>query len=112
MVEDEPHLAFNLELNLRSEGFDCLIATDGPKALEAFGREGPFDLVILDVMLPEINGFEVAEIIRKQDDQTQILMLTAMGREEDRIRGLEVGADDYITKPFHLKEFLDRKSVV
>jgi DNA-binding response OmpR family regulator len=108
IVEDEPHLAFNLELNLRSEGFQCQIAADGPKAIEAFENGGPFELIILDVMLPDINGFEVAEYIRKKDDQTQILMLTAMGREEDRIRGLEVGADDYITKPFHLKEFLLR----
>lgn len=108
VVEDEPHLAFNLELNLRSEGFQCQIAVDGPQAIEAFEKNGPFDLIILDVMLPDVNGFEVAEYIRKKDDQTQILMLTAMGREEDRIRGLEVGADDYITKPFHLKEFLLR----
>lgn len=108
VVEDEPHLAFNLNLNLQAEGFDCIIANDGPTALSAFENKGPFDLIILDVMLPEISGFEVAEFIRKKDDQTQILMLTAMGREEDRIRGLEAGADDYITKPFHLKEFLLR----
>jgi DNA-binding response OmpR family regulator len=108
VVEDEPHLAFNLELNLSAEGFQVVIANDGPSAISLFQNAGPFDLVVLDVMLPEISGFEVASHIRLQDDQTQILMLTAMGREEDRIRGFEVGVDDYITKPFHLKEFLLR----
>lgn len=108
VVEDEPHLAFNLELNLKSEGFQVIIANDGPSALNLFQSAGPFDLIVLDVMLPELSGFEVATHIRLKDDQTQILMLTAMGREEDRIKGFEVGVDDYITKPFHLKEFLLR----
>ena len=108
LVEDEPNLAFNLQFNLQAEGYDVLPAVNGQIAIERFDREGPYDLVILDVMLPEVNGFDVASYIREKDDQTQILMLTALGKEEDRIRGFEAGADDYITKPFHLKEFLLR----
>jgi DNA-binding response OmpR family regulator len=108
LVEDEPNLAFNLQFNLQAEGYDVLPAVDGQTALVKFDREGPFDLVILDVMLPEVNGFDVARHIRAKDDQTHILMLTAMGKEEDRLQGFEAGADDYITKPFHLQEFLLR----
>lgn len=108
LVEDEPNLAFHLQFNLQAEGFDVMPAVDGQIAIRMFDREGPFDLVILDVMLPELNGFEVAKHIRSKDDQTHILMLTALGREEDRLRGFEAGVDDYITKPFHLPEFLMR----
>lgn len=108
LVEDEPNLAFNLQFNLQAEGFDVTPAVDGLTAIQKFQREGPFDLVILDVMLPEASGFEVARQIRKSDDQTHILMLTALGKEEDRVAGFEAGADDYITKPFHLKELLLR----
>ena len=108
LVEDEPHLAFNLQFNLQTEGYDVVPAVDGLRAMAKFDSDGPFDLVILDVMLPEVNGFEVARFIRTKDDQTHILMLTAMGKEEDRLIGFEAGADDYIVKPFHLKEFLLR----
>lgn len=108
LVEDEPNLAFHLQFNLQAEGFDVIPAVDGQIAITLFDREGPFDLVILDVMLPELNGFEVAKHIRSKDDQTHILMLTALGREEDRLRGFEAGVDDYVTKPFHLPEFLLR----
>ena len=108
LVEDEPNLAFNLEFNLQAEGFDVVPAVDGQIALDKYRYHGPFDLVVLDVMLPEISGFDVARYIRERDDQTQILMLTALGREEDRLRGFEAGVDDYITKPFNLKEFLLR----
>lgn len=108
LVEDEPHLAFHLEFNLQSEGYDVVPAQNGAIALEKFHKAGDFDLIILDVMLPEINGFDVAQEIRKHDSQTGILMLTARASEEDRIKGLESGVDDYITKPFHLKELLLR----
>ena len=108
LVEDEPNLAFNIQFNLQVEGYDVTPAVDGRIAIEKFTQDGPFDLIILDVMLPEVNGFEVAKSIRQNDDQTHILMLTALGKEEDRLRGFEAGADDYITKPFHLKEFLLR----
>ncbi len=108
LVEDEPNLAFQLGFNLQAEGYDVVPAVDGQIAVDKFGKDGPFDLIILDVMLPELNGFEVARYVRDRDDQTQILMLTALGKEEDRLRGFEAGVDDYITKPFHLQEFLLR----
>lgn len=108
LVEDEPHLAFNLQFNLQAEGYDVIPAVDGRVAIDKFDKDGPYDLVILDVMLPELNGFEVAHHIRAKDDTTQILMLTALGKEEDRLKGFEAGIDDYVTKPFHLKEFLMR----
>lgn len=108
LVEDEPNLAFNLDYNLQAEGFDVVPAVDGQIAIDKYIHDGPFDLIVLDVMLPEISGFDVAKYIRERDDQTQILMLTALGQEEDRLRGFEAGVDDYITKPFNLKEFLLR----
>lgn len=108
LVEDEPNLAFQLGFNLQAEGYDVVPAVDGQIAVSKFTNDGPFDLIILDVMLPELNGFEVTKHVRGRDDQTQILMLTALGKEEDRLRGFEAGVDDYITKPFHLQEFLLR----
>lgn len=108
LIEDEPNLAFNIEFNLQSEGYEVVLASDGKEALEKFRNEGPFALIILDIMLPEINGFEVASIIRKEDSVTQILMLTARASESDVIQGLETGADDYMTKPFSFKELLLR----
>lgn len=108
LVEDEPHLAFSLDFNLRSEGFDVVVATTGVEALEHWQKQGPFALIILDVMLPEINGFQVAQTIRKTDKATGILMLTARATEEDILQGLQLGADDYMTKPFHLQEFILR----
>lgn len=108
LVEDEPNLAFQLQFNLQAEGYDVSPAVDGVIAVKKFATDGPFDLIILDVMLPEMNGFEVARHVRDRDDQTQILMLTALGKEEDRLKGFEAGVDDYITKPFHLQEFLLR----
>lgn len=108
LVEDEPNLAFNLQFNLQAEGFEVAPAVDGQIAIDKFDREGPFDLIILDCMLPEVSGFEVARHIRGKDDQTHILMLTALGKDEDRLKGFEAGVDDYVTKPFHLQEFLLR----
>lgn len=108
IVEDEPHLAFNLEINLREEGYDIITAVDGAIALEKYNNDGPFDLIILDIMLPEIDGFEVAKRIRDKDDKTSILILTARASDIDKIRGLKLGVDDYITKPFHLQELLLR----
>jgi DNA-binding response OmpR family regulator len=108
LVEDEPNLAFSLQFNLQAEGYDVMPAIDGQIAINKFDKDGPFDLIVLDAMLPEINGFDVAKHIRSRDDQTHILMLTALGKEEDRLRGFEAGIDDYVTKPFHLKEFLLR----
>jgi DNA-binding response OmpR family regulator len=107
LVEDEESLAVGLAFNLRAEGYSVTRAADGRKALEAF-RRGRYDLVLLDVMLPYVDGFEVARSIRAESPQLPILMLTARTRARDRVRGLEAGADDYLAKPFHLKELLLR----
>jgi DNA-binding response OmpR family regulator len=106
LVEDEAHLAFTLQFNLQAEGFEVVPAANGALGLDKFLNEGPFAVVILDVMLPEMNGFEVAQKIRERDPTTGILMLTARASDADRIRGLGIGVDDYITKPFHLAELL------
>ena len=108
LAEDEPHLAFNMELNLQAEGYKVTVATDGRQALEKYQQDGPFALIILDVMMPHMTGFEVASKIREKDRVTGILMLTARAAESDIILGLEHGADDYMTKPFSLQELLLR----
>lgn len=107
LVEDEESLAIGLEYNLTAEGYSVDWASDGKQALQKFSAN-ECDLVILDVMLPYFNGFEVAEKIRSKNPQTPILMLTARASSEDKVRGLEIGADDYMTKPFHLEELLLR----
>lgn len=107
LVEDEESLAVGLKFNLEEEGYEVSHARDGREALEFYEKEN-YDLIILDVMLPYVNGFEVAEQIRKKNPQLPILMLTARTRKEDKIHGLELGADDYMTKPFHLDELLLR----
>ena len=107
LVEDEENLALGLEYNLTEEGYKVILARDGREALKQFD-ENEFDLVVLDIMLPYYNGFEIAEHIRKKHPQMPILMLTARTQAEDRVKGLEIGADDYLTKPFHLKELLLR----
>lgn len=107
LVEDEETLAVGLEYNLTEEGYLVTWSKDGSDAIKQF-ESGNFDLIILDIMLPYIDGFEVAERIRSLNPQMPILMLTARTASGDRVRGLELGADDYITKPFHLKELLLR----
>ncbi|MBN1836052.1 MAG: response regulator transcription factor [Spirochaetales bacterium] len=107
LVEDEESLAIGLEYNLTEEGYRVVRAADGAEALARFESE-PVDLIILDLMLPHIDGFEVARRVRERAPQIPILMLTARATAADRIRGLEFGADDYLTKPFHLKELLLR----
>jgi DNA-binding response OmpR family regulator len=106
VVEDEPSLQETLAYNLKKEGYDVEAVGDGRAALEAARRIKP-DLIILDLMLPEIDGFEVARILRKEMT-TSILMLTARDDEIDRVVGLEVGADDYLTKPFSMRELMAR----
>lgn len=108
LVEDEPHLAFNMELNLQAEGYEVTVAADGLEAMRLYGEKGPFSLIILDVMMPGLNGFDVASRIRESDKATGILMLTARAAETDILEGLERGADDYMTKPFSLQELLLR----
>lgn len=107
VVEDEESLSIGLEFNLQQEGYMVRIAKDGREALKYFEAE-EFDLIILDIMLPYLNGFEIAEWIRKKNPQIPILILTAKTKFQDKIKGLEIGADDYLTKPFHLEELLLR----
>jgi DNA-binding response OmpR family regulator len=109
VVEDEEHLALGLRFNLEAEGHEVEIVGDGPSAarrLEA--PEGRFDLLILDLMLPGMSGLDVARRARAAGEYVPILILTAKGDVRDLVRGLEEGADDYLTKPFHLDELLAR----
>jgi DNA-binding response OmpR family regulator len=108
LVEDEPHLAFTLKLNFEAEGFDVVHAEDGAQAIKLFASKGPFHAVILDVMLPELDGFAVARALRLENPRIGIIMLTARSGEDDRLSGFHAGADDYIAKPFHLQELLAR----
>ncbi len=107
LVEDEPHIAEGLIYNLTEEGYLVTHVETGELALQTIATE-PFALVILDLMLPGIDGLEVCKQLRDQGNQLPILMLTARGSEDDRITGLSNGADDYLPKPFNLKEFLLR----
>jgi DNA-binding response OmpR family regulator len=106
VVEDELSLRETLAYNLKKEGYTVETVGDGRAALDAARRLNP-DLVLLDLMLPELDGFEVARVLRKEMT-TAILMLTARDDEIDRVVGLEVGADDYLTKPFSMRELLAR----
>ena len=107
LVEDEIHLARGICFNLEEDGFRVSHFEAGERALPALEVEH-FELIILDVMLPGMNGFEVCSQIRKLDARVPILMLTARSEDTDRVLGLESGADDYLTKPFNLVEFLLR----
>jgi two-component system, OmpR family, alkaline phosphatase synthesis response regulator PhoP len=107
LVEDEENLLKTIRLNLELEDFSVTSAIDGASAVRIF-ESGEFDLVILDVMLPVLNGFDVCEAIRKTDKEIPVLFLTAKATGEDKVKGLRMGADDYITKPFNLEEFLLR----
>ncbi len=106
IVEDDRNLLDTLKYNLHREGYQVSTAVDGAAALETARREKP-DLIILDVMLPEVSGLEVCRILRKEMT-VPILMLTARVEETDKIVGLEIGADDYMTKPFSLRELIAR----
>jgi DNA-binding response OmpR family regulator len=106
LVDDEQSVQTLLSYPLRSEGYEVVGALDGEEALRRFG-ESPFDLVVLDVMLPRIDGFEVCRQLRSRS-AVPIIMLTAKGDEFDKVLGLEIGADDYITKPFSIREFRSR----
>src|SRR5437868_14704578 len=106
VVDDEPTLRETLAENLEIEGFRVVTAADGRQALDRFRQSQP-DLVVLDLMLPELSGIEVCREIRRQSG-VPILMLTARDSELDKVVGLELGADDYVTKPFGLRELLAR----
>jgi len=107
LVEDEPSIARGLVYNLEEEGYQVTHAATGEDALKQ-AMEETFSLVVLDLMLPGISGIEVCRRLRRQDPRLPILILTARGQEEDRVKGLAAGADDYMTKPFSLEEFLLR----
>ncbi|HSH66071.1 MAG TPA: response regulator transcription factor [Bacteroidia bacterium] len=111
LVEDEEHLLKTMLLNLELEGYEVKTAIDGIDALKKF-RSTSFDLIILDVMLPELNGFDVCEEIRKENTRLPILFLTAKGTSSDKVKGLKLGADDYLTKPFNLEELLLRIQIL
>lgn len=109
LVEDDPVLRSTLAFNLTREGYNVLTADDGERALDVVRDHGDsLDLLILDVMLPGINGFQVLQNVRKRGLQVPILMLSARGEEQDKVDGLELGADDYVVKPFALRELMAR----
>lgn len=107
VVEDDPSIALGLEEVLRSEGFDVAVAKRGDDALEVVTKRKP-RLIVLDVMLPGLSGYDVCKELRARKISTPILMLTAKGQEIDKVVGLGLGADDYVTKPFGVKELIAR----
>jgi two-component system, OmpR family, alkaline phosphatase synthesis response regulator PhoP len=107
LVEDEQHLADGIRENLEAEGYTVQVSTDGEDGLLRWQTQ-PLDLVILDVMLPRLDGFSVCERIRNAGGHVPILFLTAKNTEDDRIHGLKLGGDDYLGKPFALRELLTR----
>jgi DNA-binding response OmpR family regulator len=107
IVEDDPHILLGLEEILRGEGYEVAVCNRGDKALEAVSKHQPA-LVVLDVMLPGLSGFDVCKQFRARGIKTPVLMLTAKGQEMDKVIGLELGADDYVTKPFGVRELVAR----
>ncbi|MEQ8240974.1 MAG: response regulator transcription factor [Cyclobacteriaceae bacterium] len=111
IVEDEPNMQMGLKDNLEFEQFEVTIAKDGEAGLENI-TNNVYDLIILDVMMPKISGFDVCKLARKQGVTTPIIFLTAKAEEIDKVLGLELGADDYITKPFSIRELIARVKAV
>jgi len=107
VVDDEANIVDILRFNLQREGYEVIAAYDGPDGLDKALTQAP-DLILLDVMLPGMDGFRVCEELRKTDRLTPIIMLTAREEERDRVMGLELGADDYVVKPFSVRELLAR----
>jgi DNA-binding response OmpR family regulator len=110
VVDDEPRMVHFIRLNLEHDGFEVVEAPSGSKALDRLRDRLP-DLILLDVMMPELDGFETLRLVR-EISSVPIIMLTAKGEEDDRVRGLELGADDYITKPFSPRELVSRVRAV
>jgi two-component system, OmpR family, alkaline phosphatase synthesis response regulator PhoP len=108
VVEDERHLAMGIKFNLEDEGYRVTAVGNGPAALEALENESEVDLIILDLMLPGMSGYAVCEELRRRGSDVPILILSARTLTEDRIRGFDVGANQYLTKPFDLDELLSR----
>jgi DNA-binding response OmpR family regulator len=107
VVEDEPDIALGLQMDLRDEGHHVEVAADGHEAIRR-GREAGWDLILLDVMLPLKDGFEVCRDLRRAKVRTPILMLTAKAQDAEKVMGLDMGADDYVTKPFSPRELRAR----
>jgi len=107
IVEDDPSLVLGLQMNLSREGYEVRIAMNGPAALQSLDERLP-DLVLLDLMLPGINGLEILRQLRERGSSVPVVVLTAMGTERDKIQGLDLGANDYVTKPFSIGELLAR----
>lgn len=113
LVEDEEHIYTGLIFNLELEGYEVTHAKDGNIAKELlFDNNEIFDLILLDIMIPGMNGYDLCHALRKNKNYTPVLMLTAKSFDKDKIRGLQSGADDYITKPFNLEELLTRIQVI
>ncbi len=111
VVEDETHIANGLKFNLELDGHDVAVVGDGQVAYDLVAtQQRVFDLLVLDVMLPTLSGFDVCRAIRKKGIFVPVLMLTAKNFDKDKVHGLQVGADDYVTKPFNLEELLARIS--
>lgn len=111
VVEDDEAIMLGLEENLRFAGYDVVTASDGPSALVA-GLEGNPDLIVLDIMLPQMSGYEVCRELRDKGVRTPVIMLTARKDEFDKLHGFEMGADDYVTKPFSIAELLARVKAI
>jgi DNA-binding response OmpR family regulator len=107
VIEDDPSILLGLRKNLEYEGYQVLVAKDGEEGLAMAFDQSP-DLILLDIMLPHVNGFEICRSIRRHEPTVPILIISAKDQEIDKIMGLELGADDYITKPFSVKELLAR----
>lgn len=108
VVEDEAHLAAGLKLNLELDGYTVDVAQNAKQAAEKLIRVDRYDAIVLDVMLPDVNGFELCQRLRDAGNFVPVIMLTARSSPDDRVRGLEAGADDYMVKPFELAELLAR----
>jgi DNA-binding response OmpR family regulator len=110
LAEDDAALGFVIKDSLQDEGYSVVLCTDGQTAIDRFNKN-EFDICLLDIMMPNKDGLQVAKKIRQQSDQAPILFLTAKSMEEDKIKGFQIGADDYITKPFSMKELVLRMEV-
>jgi DNA-binding response OmpR family regulator len=111
LMEDDPAMQLGLQDNLEFEGFEVTVVGDGEQALKQL-RANAFDLALLDVMVPKISGFDVCKTLRKEGIDLPVIFLTAKGEEIDKVLGLELGADDYITKPFSVRELIARVKAV
>src|ERR1035437_6826012 len=107
IVEDDPHILLGLEEVLKSDGFDVAVCNRGDQAIDAVKKHRPA-LIVLDVMLPGLSGYDICKQLRAKKVAVPILMLTAKGQEIDKVVGLDLGADDYVTKPFGVRELLAR----